>query len=310
MRILGVDDDSVSRTVLRATITSLGHECALAAGGLQAWEMLKHGGFDAVITDRLMPDLDGLQLCRRIRSERNNGYVYVILASGLAERNQVRDGMLAGADDYLAKPLQRHELDLRLIAAERVSALHRRLEVVTAELRALSRRDPLTGLGNRLAMQEELATMARRAERYGHEYTVALVDLDHFKGLNDSHGHQAGDRALRVVARLLAESCRRSDTCFRYGGEEFLCVFPEQSVAGAHVAVTRLQQKLEDQAIPNLASTHHGLLTLTAGIAQLANRAPDIEDLLRRTDQALYRAKARGRNRIELDGVAVETSAA
>ncbi len=305
MRILGVDDDRVSRTVLRATVTSLGHECSLAAGGLEAWEMLQHGGFHAVITDRMMPDLDGLELCRRIRSERHNGYVYVILASGLAERDQVREGMLAGADDYLAKPLQRHEIDLRLIAAERVTALHRRLEVVTAELRALSRRDPLTGLGNRLAMKEELGTLGRRAERYGHEYSVALLDLDQFKGLNDSHGHQAGDQALQLVARLLAESCRRGDTCYRYGGEEFLCVFPEQSVAGAGVAVARIQQKLEGQAIPNLASAHHGVLTLSAGVAQLTSRGPDTEDLLRRADQALYRAKAGGRNRIELDAPAV-----
>ncbi|MEP6464619.1 MAG: response regulator [Frankiaceae bacterium] len=116
MRILGVDHNSVSRLVLRAMITSLGHECLLAADGMQAWKLLQRGGVRVVITDRMMPDMDGLQLCRLIRSELNTGYGYVILASMLTEREQVREGMLAGADDYLLKPLQRHELDLRLIA--------------------------------------------------------------------------------------------------------------------------------------------------------------------------------------------------
>lgn len=302
MRILGVDDDNVSRLVLKAMVTSLGHECLLAADGVQAWELLRRGGVNVVITDRMMPDMDGLELCRRIRAELSTGYVYVILASVLDDREEVREGMLAGADDYLSKPLQPHDLGLRLIAAERVSALHRQLEHLSAELRGLARRDPLTGLGNRLAMQEELATLAQRADRYGHQYSVALLDLDHFKGLNDSRGHQAGDHALHAVARLLAASCRGGDTCYRYGGEEFLCVFPEQSAARARVAVSRFQRELNALGILNPASKHDGALTVSAGIAQLTPRMPDVESLLRETDLALYRAKANGRNRVEVAG--------
>lgn len=307
MRVLGVDDDSVSRLVLRATVGSLGHECLLAADGRQAWDIVQRGGVDVVITDRMMPDMDGLELCRRIREQPNTGYVYVVLASVLDAHDQVREGMLAGADDYLLKPLRRHDVELRLIAAERVSAGHRQLEQATSELRMIARRDPLTGLGNRLALQEELATLAHRADRYGHRYSIALLDLDHFKAVNDDLGHQAGDDALHAVGQLLAASCRGGDTCYRYGGEEFLCIFPEQSAETAGIAVRRLQQDLIALAIPNAASSYGGQLTFSAGIAELNTHTADVDGLLRQTDLALYRAKANGRNRVEVvlpsDGV-------
>jgi two-component system chemotaxis response regulator CheY len=298
VKILAVDDDAVSRVVVQALVTSLGHDCILAANGREAWSILQASPVDVVISDRVMPDMDGLELCRRIREELTSGYTYVVLASALDEPAQAREGMLAGADDYLSKPLNRAELQLRLIAAERVSALHRKLEGLNAELRDAARRDPLTGLSNRLQLQEDLASLEDRVARYGHRYSVALLDVDHFKAYNDLYGHPAGDAALRAVAQVLAGTSRIGDSCYRYGGEEFLCVFPEQPVDRAIAAIDRARAAVEDLGIPHRGSPVHGRLTVSAGVAELASGLPDAAAVLQRADEALYRAKALGRNTV------------
>jgi signal transduction histidine kinase len=146
MKVLAVDDDLVARMALHGMVTSLGHECLLARDGEEGWQLLQQAEFDVVITDRVMPDMDGLELCRRIRAQAgtSNDYLYVILASALGEEAEARDGMLAGADDYLVKPLRLRQLELKLIAAERVSSLHRRLTRATDELRLTTERDAET----------------------------------------------------------------------------------------------------------------------------------------------------------------------
>jgi two-component system chemotaxis response regulator CheY len=298
VKILAVDDDAVSQVVVQALVTSLGHDCILAANGREAWSILQASPVDVVISDRVMPDMDGLELCRRIREDLTSGYTYVVLASALDEPAQAREGMLAGADDYLSKPLNRAELQLRLIAAERVSALHRKLEGLNAELRDAARRDPLTGLSNRLQLQEDLASLEDRVARYGHRYSVALLDIDHFKAYNDLYGHPAGDAALRAVAQVLAGTSRIGDSCYRYGGEEFLCVFPEQPVDRALAAIDRARAAVEDLGIPHCGSPVHGRLTVSAGVAELASGLPDAAAVLQRADEALYRAKALGRNTV------------
>jgi two-component system chemotaxis response regulator CheY len=298
MKILAVDDDAVSRVVVQAMVTSLGHECILAANGREAWAVLQGTPVDVVISDRVMPDMDGLELCRRIREELTEAYTYVVLASGLHEPARAREGMLAGADDYLSKPLNRDELQLRLIAAERVSGLHRRLEALNAELRATARRDPLTGLSNRRRLEEDLAALADRVERYGYRYSVALLDVDHFKAYNDLYGHPAGDEVLRTVATVLADNSRVGDSCYRYGGEEFLCVFPEQPADRALAAVNRARAAVQALAVPHGGSPEHGILTLSGGVAEVVPGAADTAAALQRADEALYRAKAAGRNTV------------
>jgi two-component system chemotaxis response regulator CheY len=298
VKILAVDDDAVSRVVVQAMVTSLGHDCILAANGREAWSILQASPVDVVISDRVMPDMDGLELCRRIREELESGYTYVVLASGLHEPAQAREGMLAGADDYLSKPLTRDELQLRLIAAERVSALHRKLENLNAELRDAARRDPLTGLSNRLQLQEDVAVFEDRVTRYGHRYSVALLDVDHFKAYNDLYGHPAGDAALRAVAQVLATTSRIGDSCYRYGGEEFLCVFPEQSADRAITATNRARVAIEALSVPHRGSPTHGRLTVSAGVAELSPGSADTAAVLQRADEALYRAKALGRNTV------------
>jgi two-component system, cell cycle response regulator len=302
MRILAVDDDAVSRVVVQAMVTSLGHDCIVAANGREAWALLRDTPVDVVISDRVMPDMDGLELCRLIREESTSGYTYVVLASGLDEPAQAREGMLAGADDYLSKPLDRDELHLRLIAAERVSALHRRLEAVGEELRATARRDPLTGLSNRLQLSEDVAALEDGVARYGHRYSVALLDVDHFKAYNDLYGHPAGDEALRAVAAVLAANSRVGDRCYRYGGEEFLCVFPEQTAEQALTAVNRARTAVRDLAVPHSGSPEHGVLTVSAGVADLAPGSTGAAAALQRADEALYRAKAAGRDTVVAAG--------
>jgi signal transduction histidine kinase len=155
MRVLAVDDDAVARLAVQAMVRALGHECLLARDGFQAWDCLQAEPFDVVITDRVMPDLDGLELCRKIRANSSDaGYVYVVLASALGEDDQARDGMLAGADDYLVKPLRRGKLELKLIAAERVTTLHRRLAQLNDELHKTIVRD--TESNQRLSSANQL----------------------------------------------------------------------------------------------------------------------------------------------------------
>lgn len=306
MRILVADDDRTSQLIAKAAVRSLGHECHTASDGLQAWDIVQSLRPDVVISDWLMPGLTGLELCRNIRASVLGDYVYFIMVSGQAAPDEVFEGMGAGADDYLVKPLDPDDLRARLIAATRVTSLHRQLgrqrtelQGLNGELTAIARRDPLTGLGNRRALQEDLELLEARVRRYGHRYCMALLDVDHFKSYNDAYGHQAGDEALQVVAAQLQETARSGDAMYRYGGEEFLCVFPEQSLATGTKAVERMRVSLERRAIRHLDNPS-GVLTFSAGVAVLA---PDCvrpaAEVLKDADEALYRAKQLGRNRVE-----------
>ena len=196
---------------------------------------------------------------------------------------------------------------MRLIAAYRVTDLHRRLAQQRDELAKLNRRlfeqsreDPLTHLGNRLRLREDLETLHARVERYGYSYAVILCDVDHFKAYNDRYGHLAGDEALVKVAKEIDEGRRSGDTAYRYGGEEFLIVLPEQSLETATTVAERLRVSIEALRIPHEPNEPSGLVTISAGVAALGvgdpRRSPD--DLLREADGALYRAKEAGRNRV------------
>ena len=229
----------------------------------------------------------------------------VILLTALGSEDDRIAGLEAGADDYLSKPLDRDELQVRLISVRRVTKLHRRLAFQNGELEVLnrklfeqSREDPLTRLGNRLRLREELEALRGRVERYGHNYSAVLCDVDCFKLYNDHHGHLAGDEVLQKVAETIADHCRSGDTAYRYGGEEFLIILPEQSQEAAAIA-GRLRRAVEDLRIPHEAKDPPGIVTISAGVATLpagANKSAD--DLLEEADTALYRAKQAGRNRI------------
>lgn len=304
--VLIVEDDPATRAAMLHAIRALGHTCRVATDGDVACMLLGERRADVVISDWQMPRMTGAELCRRIRgAETGVHYTYFILVSGFHDRERMLSGMLAGADDFQRKPIDLDELEARLIAASRVVALHRRraqrertLKRDSSKFWAASRTDPLTGLGNRLRMDEELATAWARAERYSHQYSLAIVDVDHFKQFNDSLGHLAGDDALKQVATALRSSVRAGDALYRYGGEEFLILLPEQPARDAFQAVERVRAAVMRGAIQR---PEDGVLTISAGVAELdLTTDASIEDWLARADAALYAAKNQGRNRVEI----------
>jgi len=307
LRVLIAEDDAVSRLILGRAVEKFGHECLVAADGEEAWSLYgETPDLDVIISDWMMPGVDGLELCRRVRGDGRGTYTYFIFLTALGDKEHLLMGLEAGADDYLSKPLDRDELQVRLISASRVTELHRRLAAQNEELEKLNRRlfeqsreDPLTCLGNRLRLREDLEILQARAERYGHSYSVVLCDVDFFKSYNDRYGHIAGDEVLVKVAKEIAEGRRSGDTAYRYGGEEFLIVLPEQAREEAVAAAERLRRSIEALGIPHESKDPPGSVTISAGVATLGAGTPKSpDDLLREADAALYRAKEAGRNRV------------
>lgn len=304
MRILIADDDALPRLIIQRAVEKFGHECLVAEDGAQAWDIYQNASIDVVISDRVMPGMDGLELCRRIRATPKAGYTYFIFLSALGEREEAFAGLQAGADDYLAKPFDPEDLRARLLVAARITELHRQLAEQQAELKRLNkelfeqgRRDPLTQLGNRLRLMEDLTVIVGQAERYAKRYCAVMCDVDNFKAYNDFYGHLAGDEVLQTVAQTLKHSCRNGDAAYRYGGEEFLLILPEQSEAQAAIAAERFRHNIEALALPHRAKTPPGVVTISAGVAVL--QPSDFKAThrwLKRADDALYCAKQAGRN--------------
>ncbi|MDB5602235.1 MAG: hypothetical protein JWN71_4279 [Xanthobacteraceae bacterium] len=304
MRILIAEDHLATSLILEAAVRSLGHECHLASDGEQAWQLFQNVDVDAIISDRMMPGMDGLELCRRVRAN-DGAYTYFIFLTGADQKTEVMSGMEAGADDYLVKPLDADELKMRLFVASRVTSLHRRLFQQSAELGELNRQlfeqsrvDPLTKLGNRLRLREDLEVIRARAERSGHAYCAVMCDIDCFKAYNDNNGHLAGDEVLRAVAQTMMSTCRGTDRAYRYGGEEFLLLLSEHSLDGGLTGAERLRRAIEELAIPHESSPAKRV-TISAGVASLSNpKFTTVEAWLNQADAALYRAKQSGRNRV------------
>jgi diguanylate cyclase (GGDEF)-like protein len=307
MRILVADDEATSRRILHAIVTKLGHDCIVAEDGIIAWQLLSSQPIDVLLTDWMMPGLNGPDLCRRVREERDGHYTYTVLVTGLRERAQVLEGMNAGADDYLTKPVDPFDVETRLVAASRVTALHRQvldyrtqLEHANTELLSLSLTDPLTGIGNRRRMDEDLARARERAQRIGRPFGVALFDIDHFKLYNDHYGHVAGDETLRYVALNIVKVTRRHESLYRYGGEEFLLLLPDTTLDGALAAAERARRAVEDAAIPHQRRPTPPFLVTISGAASVwaPGSLLSTVELIAAADEGLYEAKTAGRNRV------------
>ncbi len=310
MKVLIAEDDRISMRILERTLQNLGHRPVLARDGGEAWKRLVEESPDVIICDRVMPGMDGIDICRRLRAIESASYTYFIFLTALDDKRDVVEGMEAGADDYLTKPIDGEALAARLIAAARVTSLYRRLKEQNAELERLGREsfeaartDPLTCLGNRLRLRDDLEGLCSFVERYERALTAALCDVDHFKSYNDRYGHLAGDAALVAVAKALRTTLREADRIYRFGGEELLVLLPEQTAASAKVAMERALLSVAELGIPHVDNPPLGVVTMSVGLAELCpSDKPPWESWLKRADEALYQAKALGRNKVSIFG--------
>jgi diguanylate cyclase (GGDEF)-like protein len=296
MRVLVADDEPTSRLLAKRAVERLGHECAVAADGTAAWQLLQEHPVDVLITDWMMPGIDGPELCRRVRARNDDDYTYILIMTSLDTDTDVVTGMQSGADDYLIKPLDPFSLQTRLIAAQRVTELHQQLAQAKAALANLARTDPLTQLNNRLRLHEDLTAVHERARRSGRPYSIAICDVDKFKDYNDTYGHLQGDDALRRVAHTIRQRIRAADAAYRYGGEEFLILLPDTATPGAITAMEHLRQNIQHLNITH-PTTATVALTVSIGIATwqpTSNLNPT--QILESADAALYTAKQGGRN--------------
>jgi diguanylate cyclase (GGDEF)-like protein len=279
-----------------------------AVDGTDAWARYQSHRPEVVISDWLMPGLDGIELCRRIRGQQADRYTYFVLLTAMTEVEHVITAMAAGADDFLVKPLGQTALEATLISARRVTDLHEELRRQRASLERLNsllyddaRRDALTSLGNRLRLTEDLASAVSQVEQTGTSCSIALFDVDHFKAYNDTLGHPAGDIALRSVAQVMASAVRSTDMVYRYGGEEFLILLPGEQAGPAEAVVERVRHAVEAMGLPHPSSPAGSLVTISGGVAELSVEDPiPVSEWLRRADTALYAAKRAGRNRVEV----------
>jgi two-component system cell cycle response regulator len=299
MQILVAEDNVLAARQMVDLLPAWGYEPVLVHDGLAALQRLR--GVDAprlALLDWMMPGLDGIEVCRAVRQDEGRPYTYVILLTGQGGRDAMLAGLEAGADDFLLKPVDSCELKARLNTGRRIIRLQKQLLDAQRQLQVQATRDALTGLWNRAAILDILLREVPRAEREGRAVGVILADLDHFKHINDAHGHLAGDEALREVARRMTTVLRSYDTTGRYGGEEFLIVLPGCNAE----ASLRLAERVREHVAAQPVELDHARveLTISLGVAVREGAAVAAPALLREADVALYRAKAAGRNQAVL----------
>ena len=300
MRILVADDCPIARKTHEKLLTSWGHEVVTAEDGQAAWDLVSSDqrGFQLAVIDWVMPGIDGLELVRRIRSRTESPYLYTLLVSANDQKRQVVQGIQSGADDYIVKPFNPLELKARVNIAARILRYERGRQDMIDQLAVLARTDGLTSLLNHAAIIRRLSEEISRARREERPLSVLLADIDHFKQVNDTHGHQAGDEVLRQVATLITRGCRDYDIVGRYGGEEFLVVLPGAEWNVARDIAQRMRESAEKRAFTYGQQALR--LTISLGYTTLRhNQKTTVTSLVREVDEAMYRAKNGGRNRVE-----------
>jgi diguanylate cyclase (GGDEF)-like protein len=299
--VLVVDDDVVSRTVVQRHLQKAGFNVVTAANGQNALDLFDNQFFPIVLTDWMMPGIDGPQLCRLIREKQTVGYVFIILVTARDSKTDIVSGLESGADDYLTKPIHPAEMVARVNTGIRILKLEQSLKQANEEIRLLSITDPLTGCYNRGYLNEHLLFELNRAQRYNHPLSVVLADIDHFKNVNDTYGHQVGDEVLKVFAQRIQKEIRKKiDWVVRYGGEEFLIVLPETRDLGAFSMAERLRQTVAETKIKAGAYELNITASFGGACAAFENKNTDVvttDKLINQADEQLYRCKKEGRNR-------------
>jgi diguanylate cyclase (GGDEF)-like protein len=300
LKALIAEDNPGFRHALEKMLEKWGYEVVATANGLEAWEILRQPDSPRLaILDWMMPDLDGVEVCRRLREQNREPYVYVLLLTAKDTAEELVEGMEAGADDYLRKPVNTHELRVRLRAGRRILDLQEELMAAREMLRRQATRDPLTDLWNRAAMFDILTRELKRARRESTTLALIMADLDHFKEVNDTLGHAAGDGVLREAARRMSACVRPYDAPCRYGGEEFLIVLPGCDLADATMRAEEIRRAFSatpfqiPEGVPSVTCSLG--VTASSGVAGF-----DPVALIQEADDALYTAKNNGRNRVEV----------
>ena len=295
-----VDDDAAIRRLLRLLLTRAGYQTFECTTGSEARERLWKEPWDIAILDRKLPDMDGVVLCHEIKSHAELRKRYIIMLTGEDEQEDKVEGLELGADDYITKPFQVAELLARVRAAKRIVDLQKELLETNKRLELLSITDGLTKLHNHRHFQDELNRAFDESARYERPLSLAMIDIDFFKKVNDTHGHAVGDDVLREVARLYRDSVRSTDLVARYGGEEFAVMMPETTMDDAAIFAEKIRSMIE--ATPIQTQAGPVTVTVSIGVASVPHsRIHSSKELIVAADKALYRAKRNGRNQVQAE---------
>jgi len=299
MQILIAEDELISRRLLQVTLEKWDYQVVAACDGAQAWDRLQEAEAPRLaILDWMMPGLSGPEVCANVRQQAREPYTYILLLTARTQKQDLIEGMEAGADDYITKPFDAQELKVRLRAGRRILDLQAELVAAREALREQATHDPLTCLWNRSSIMDILTREMAKAEREASSVGVIMADLDHFKEINDTFGHLAGDAVLREAAKRMQASMRSYDAVGRYGGEEFLIVLPGSTNSTAVHLAERLRSALSREPV-RLAESSVAF-TISLGVSKsIPGERMSPELVIRAADEALYRAKDLGRNRVE-----------
>lgn len=301
IKVLVADDSAVYRKLVEHALSGKQFSLVFAKSGQEAIQLFQEREPDLVIVDWVMPDVTGIEICEHVRVSPKTIYTYVIVLTSRSEKRRVVAALAAGADDYLTKPFDPEELSARAEVGLRIVELHRKIEAQNLLLRELALTDSLTGLPNRRAVEEWSTRQLSAAARHGFSFWIAMADVDHFKSVNDTYGHDAGDEVLKKIAKILKSRSRASDICGRMGGEEFIFILTHATKTDALAVIDRIREELASVVFTFNGSSR--TVTASFGLVGFEGpRAPCFNELLSQADSALYIAKRLGRNRIEIAG--------
>lgn len=300
MQILLVEDSATLRYAMSGYIRDAGHEPVVAQSGEEALQMIEHTSFDLIIMDVEMPGLNGFETTRLMREWLGEHWVPIIFVTGKADDSSVEEGIEAGGDDYLTKPVSPIILKAKIRAMQRIVDMRDQLREVNDELERLSQRDSLTHLYNRRTFSDLGKQQWAQAKRNQSPLSIIMLDIDHFKLFNDHYGHPAGDSCLKQVSGALQRALQRpSDIVARYGGEEFIVLLPNTNLSGAKVVGENVRRAIFELQIAHERSTTEKVVTASVGIATCTHTTGrTLDSLIEQADNMLYQAKNAGRNQI------------
>jgi diguanylate cyclase (GGDEF)-like protein len=304
-RVLVAEDDAMFRRILQSWLENWGYLVTIAEDGARAWKILQQEPPpQLLILDWIMPAMNGLELCRKVRERNQIPYQYILLATAKDAKQDLVRGLEAGADDYLTKPFHKSELQARLRACNRILTLQDDQIRAHEQLRFQATHDPLTGVWNRAAILEALRRELERAARAATATGLLMLDIDHFKSINDTYGHLTGDAVLKEVTQRIVKAVRGYDSVGRYGGEEFLIVLPGCSREQIDHGAERVRSAVDNG--PIVVNESKVSVTVSIGAAVTAVTTHGLisdTEMLAAADSALYRAKEIGRNRTVLSAL-------